>query len=107
MRPNPRRSNGSRRDEVRRRVLAAYDVCAICGRPVDKSLRTPDPWSAEVDEILPVSRGGSPYEFANCQLTHRRCNQLKRDRSLEWARRAVRGGADVPVTSVPFAASEW
>ena len=54
-----------------------YDVCAICGRPVDKSLPVYHPLSAEVDEIVPVSRGGSPYDMDNLQLTHRRCNRLK------------------------------
>lgn len=62
-RSNPRRANGHRRDILRRRVLAAYDVCAICGRPVDKTLRSPHPMSAEVDELIPVSRGGDPLSF--------------------------------------------
>lgn len=60
---NPRRANGWRRDQLRRRVLAAYDTCAICGRPVDKTLRSPHPLSPEVDEIVPVSRGGDPLSF--------------------------------------------
>ena len=62
-RSNSRRANGHRRDILRRRVLAAYDVCAICGRPVDKTLRSPHPMSAEVDELIPVSRGGDPLSF--------------------------------------------
>ncbi|MFJ4130235.1 HNH endonuclease [Oerskovia enterophila] len=40
---------------------------------------TPHPMRAEVDEIIPVSRGGSPYERSNTQLTHRICNQRKSD----------------------------
>ena len=35
-RRNERVSNGYRRRMLRQRVLAAYDVCAICGKPVDK-----------------------------------------------------------------------
>jgi 5-methylcytosine-specific restriction endonuclease McrA len=31
----------------------------------------------EIDEIIPVSKGGDPFDLANCQLTHRRCNQRK------------------------------
>lgn len=76
-RSDPRTKNGHQRRKIRARVLAAYDTCALCGLPVDKSLRTPDPWSAEVDEIVPVSRGGSPLDWNNLQLTHRRCNRLK------------------------------
>ena len=36
-RRNERVSNGWRRRQLRARVLAAYDVCAICGKPVDKT----------------------------------------------------------------------
>lgn len=72
--PNPRRSNGYRRDKVRRRVLAEEDTCWLCSKPVDKTLKTPDPMSPEVDEIVPVSLGGSPIDRANCRLSHRLCN---------------------------------
>ncbi len=33
--------------------------------------------SAEVDEIIPVSKGGDPLDIRNCQLVHRVCNQRK------------------------------
>jgi 5-methylcytosine-specific restriction endonuclease McrA len=36
--------------------------------------------SAEVDEIIPISRGGSPTDRSNVQLTHRICNQRKSNR---------------------------
>ena len=42
-RRNERVGNGYRRRMLRQRVLAAYDVCAICGKPVDKTLKTPHP----------------------------------------------------------------
>jgi len=76
-RHNPRRSNGHRRNKLRARVLASESNCALCGEPVDKTLKyddygKPHPLSAEVDEIIPVSRGGDPYARANTQLAHRR-----------------------------------
>ncbi|MGB2557744.1 HNH endonuclease [Cellulosimicrobium cellulans] len=37
----------------------------------------PHPMRAEVDEIVPISLGGSPYERSNCRLTHRICNQKR------------------------------
>lgn len=74
---DPRRQYHALRDAMRKRVLAAYDTCAICGREVDKSLPQYDPLAPEVDEIIPVSRGGSPYDFDNLQLTHRVCNEKK------------------------------
>lgn len=77
---NPRRTNGHRRTQLRRRVLAHYTHCAICGQPVDKTLPQLDPMAPEVDEILPVSRGGDPYAWTNVQLAHRICNQRKGDR---------------------------
>lgn len=54
-----------------------YDTCAICGREVDKTLPAGTPLSPELDEIIPVSRGGSPYDIENLQLTHRICNERK------------------------------
>ena len=74
---NPRRANGHRRDRLRRRVLAHYTHCAICGKPVDKTLPYTDPGAPEVDEKLPVSKGGDPLAWTNVQLAHRICNQRK------------------------------
>lgn len=74
---NLRRRNGHRRDQLRRRVLAHYTHCALCGEPVDKTLPYTDPGAAEVDEITPVSLGGDPLKWSNVQLAHRRCNQAK------------------------------
>jgi 5-methylcytosine-specific restriction endonuclease McrA len=68
---NPRRANGYRRDQVRARVLREETDCWLCGQPVDKTLKTPDPGSPEVDEIVPVSLGGDPLARANCRLAHR------------------------------------
>jgi 5-methylcytosine-specific restriction endonuclease McrA len=71
---NPRRANGHRRDKVRRRVLAEEDICWLCNEPVDKTLPPYLPGSPEVDEVVPVSLGGSPFDRANCRLSHRLCN---------------------------------
>lgn len=101
-RRNERVGNGYRRRMLRQRVLAAYDVCAICGQPVDKTLKTPHPMSAEVDELVPVSRGGSPYDFANCRLTHRICNRMKSDKTDEHARALLSGKRTIKSSSLPF-----
>lgn len=101
-RRNERVSNGWRRRQLRQRVLAAYDVCAICGKPVDKTLQTPHPMSAEVDELIPVSRGGDPYSFTNCRLTHRICNRMKSDKTDEHARALLAGRQEVKSSSMPF-----
>lgn len=64
----------------RKRILASQDVCGICGKPVDKSLKYPDPYSASVDHIIPVSKGGHPSAMDNLQLAHLKCNRLKWDK---------------------------
>lgn len=105
--PDPRRANGHRRRQLVARVLAEEAVCALCGRPVDKTLTnlpgrhsprctTPDcpgciphPHRPEVDEDLPVTRGGSPYDRANCHLMHRECNRWKSNRTLAEAKAAL------------------
>jgi 5-methylcytosine-specific restriction endonuclease McrA len=92
---NIRKANGHKRREVTRRVKQEETNCAICRKPVDLTLTfvpsrhgpscrrsdcpgcVPHPMRAEVDEKVPVSRGGSPTERSNCQLTHRRCNREK------------------------------
>lgn len=74
---DPRKLRPALRATLRARVIATYDTCAICGREVDKTLHYLDPLAPEVDEIVPVSRGGSPYDWDNLQLVHRVCNQKK------------------------------
>lgn len=102
-------ANGHRRRQLVARILAEEDHCGICDQPVDKALTfltgqhgprctspdcegcIPHPERAEVDEIIPRALGGSPTSRANTHLVHRRCNQVKRYDSLEWARSAILG----------------
>lgn len=74
---DPRRQFPKLREDLRKRVYAMQDTCGICGREVDKTLPAGSPMSPELDEIIPVSRGGSPYDIDNLQLTHRICNRRK------------------------------
>lgn len=81
---NPRYKNGTRRRAIRNRWKAIGDPCHICGHPIDYSLgmvedkRTgktrPHPMSFVVDEIVPVSLGGDPLDFANTRPAHWICN---------------------------------
>lgn len=63
----------------KKKIMATQSICAICGKPVDRSLKYPDPWSATVDHIIPVAKGGHPSDIDNLQLAHFRCNRLKSD----------------------------
>ena len=87
---DPRRSNGTRRNKLRKRVAELGLPCHLCGRPIDYTLTTwtdpkdgrvkRHPMSFELDEIVPVSKGGDPYDFDNVAPAHRICNQMKGNR---------------------------
>lgn len=47
--------------------------CGICGDPIDLGAEYPDPQSASIDHIVPVSLGGSDEE-TNLRLAHLVCN---------------------------------
>ncbi|NMA16867.1 MAG: HNH endonuclease [Erysipelotrichia bacterium] len=64
-------------DKNKQKILATQSVCAICGKPVDKSLKYPHPLSATIDHIVPLDLGGHPSDIANLQLTHWTCNRQK------------------------------
>lgn len=78
--PNPRRANGSRRANLRAWLKAQGRPCHICRMPIDYGLPAGDPMSFEVDELIPVSRGGDPLDRANVDAAHRICNQRKGNR---------------------------
>jgi hypothetical protein len=54
-------------------------ICGLCGEPVDRNLRWPDPQSPSLDHILPLTRHGH-HVRVNCQLAHLRCNISKGNR---------------------------
>lgn len=69
--------------EVNRKIiLATQEVCAICGKPVDKTLKPPHPLSPTVDHIIPIAKGGHPCDLDNLQLAHRACNRAKGDKII-------------------------
>lgn len=64
-------------------ILATQDVCGICGRPVDKSLKFPHPLSPVIDHIIPIAKGGHPSDLSNLQLAHWCCNRQKSDKIID------------------------
>lgn len=67
--------------KVRKRAIASKDpVCALCGGAIDMEAPAYTPMACEVDHIIPISRGGSPYDIDNLQLTHSKCNRAKSNR---------------------------
>ena len=80
-------------EKNRRIVIAGTGVCALCGLPLDKSLRFPDPMSVTVDHIIPVAKGGHPSALENLQAAHLICNQVK------GARQVVEVNKDIQKTA--------
>ena len=70
-------------DRNRKKIMLTQQVCGICGKPVDKSLRYPHPLSPCVDHIVPIARGGHPSDISNMQLAHWTCNRAKSDKLLK------------------------
>lgn len=74
-----RRRNSAQGDRDRRTIARNKPNCAICGRPIDYTLKWPDPMCFVVDHIHPLTKGG-PDTLANKQPAHATCNSTKRAR---------------------------
>ena len=95
-----RYSNGAARRKLRAWLASQGLPCHLCGLPIDYSLgwyvdprdgrRKRHPLSFEVDEIVPVSKGGSPVDRANVAPAHRICNEWRGDMDVHEARRRAR-----------------
>ena len=73
----------------KKRILDTQEICAICGNPVDKSLKFPNPLSPSVDHIIPIAKGGHPSDISNLQLTHLGCNREKSDKLFNIPYKAI------------------
>lgn len=97
---NPRYANGARRTALRRRLASLGGPCHLCGKPIDYSLPAGHPMAFEVDEIVPVSKGGDPLDFGNVAPAHRICNQRRGNRDI------VRQGSRPDAASLPLSTSQ-
>lgn len=70
-------------EKNKKRILKTQNVCGICGQPVNKKLKAPDPMSPVIDHIIPISKGGHPSAMENLQLAHWSCNRQKSDKLFE------------------------
>lgn len=77
---DPRTANGHRRRQLRKWLASQGGSCALCGGAIDYSLPAGHPLAFEVDEIVPVSKGGDPLDRDNVQPAHRICNERKGNR---------------------------
>ena len=81
-RPDQNGTHRAQFDKNKKKIYATQKICGICGKPVDFSLKWPDPMSKSVDHIIPVSKGGHPSALENLQLAHVICNKEKSDRLI-------------------------
>jgi 5-methylcytosine-specific restriction endonuclease McrA len=72
---------------LRLQVLRRERVCAICNLPIDFDARPCTRWAPSVDHIIPLARGGAPYDLSNLRSTHFGCNA---GRGVGRGRRIVR-----------------
>ncbi|MDY5272093.1 MAG: hypothetical protein SPH35_08120, partial [Tractidigestivibacter sp.] len=84
------------------RVLGRGDPCWICGLPIDPAQPNLSPYQGVVDELVPVSQGGSPLDPGNCAPAHRCCNAWRSAKPvalvrLVRSRVSAMGGARDPL----------
>ncbi len=80
MRPERQGSHRANYERNKKRILATQNICGICGKPVDFSLKPPHPMAPTIDHIIPVSKNGHPSDIDNLQLAHWTCNRQKSDK---------------------------
>lgn len=88
------RTNGTRRTKLRRAVIhrdGPDPVCWWCRRPIDLTLKYPDPWSWSLDHFTPISQGGDPWSLDGCLSTHLFCNQSRGAKPPTTTRSVIAG----------------
>lgn len=88
-------------EKNRKKIFATQTVCALCGKPVDFSLKYPNPLSPSIDHIVPINRGGHPSDISNLQLAHWTCNRQKADKLQKSDAPAVIPGSIVSNRNLP------
>jgi len=65
--------------------------CSICGLLIDYEAPTTEPYSINLDHIIPMNKGGTS-DLSNIQPTHKICNQRKHDDFLVKREKVERRG---------------
>ncbi len=86
MSDNPRYAKYQRRVGLLRWLRSQGRPCWICGLPIDYGAPQGTPLCFECDELVPVSRGGSPWDKGNVDAAHRCCNNWRRAKAVSEVR---------------------
>lgn len=81
----------------KKKILVTETICGICGQPVDKTLKYPNPMSPCIDHIIPIDRSGHPSDISNLQLAHWKCNRAKANKLI--ATSAMAGNRKTPTAA--------
>lgn len=84
---------------VRRRA-AGGEPCILCGKPIDVTLKYPDPMSCTLQHIKQLANGGSLLDPSNHAPSHSVCN------SRDGGRRGRPGLSTAPPLS-PNPSRSW
>ncbi|MBN9607842.1 MAG: hypothetical protein BGO26_10235 [Actinobacteria bacterium 69-20] len=60
-----------------RQVCTPGSLCAKCYEPIVFGLRPSHPLGPSVDHVIPLERGGDPFDLANLVPMHFGCNSSK------------------------------
>ena len=86
---NQRRQNGNARDKLRARVRDEQRPCHLCGHAIAYGAHHLSPTAYVLDELVPVSRGGSPFDYSNVDAAHRCCNQWRGNKPVNQGVKAM------------------
>lgn len=78
---NPRYANYKARQRIRKQLEQDNSPCWICGLPIPAA-KAGHPYAMEVDELVPISKGGSAIDRGNVARAHRCCNQWRSDKPV-------------------------
>lgn len=111
MSKNTRYANGNARRKLRARLKAEQRDCWICkafGRPahIDYDLPHLHPMSFVVDELIPVSKGGSPLDYYNVDAAHRSCNGWRSNKDVSEVMKLAREARGIRAT-LPQPFGDW
>lgn len=68
-------------------------MCRICGEPVNRKQKAPDPRAPTLDHIVPLAAGGA-HAYSNVQCAHFICNSRKGARPQGASQSLGKGGKD-------------